>query len=251
MLSRRTIGFLVFASLVVAGCARLGFWQLDRLSARRAANTELQGRIGGPTVDVAELLRDTAALALRPTRMAGRYDYDNGLVLGSRSRQGSPGVHLITPFIRHDSDTAVLVNRGWVYSPDGMTVTDSLWREPESLGSLVIGHADRLVRTAGGSVFSLTPRVVRRLAYDSIAPQFPYPIAPAIVAQEVVDAGAQGAITHPVRLDPPRLSEGSHLSYAIQWFSFALIGVAGMVAVVRRDRRSGEVSRGGGPVARG
>lgn len=38
----------------------------------------------------------------------------------------------------------------------------------------------------------------------------------------------------PRRLQPPELSEGPHLSYAIQWFAFAVMTVAFGVLVVRK-----------------
>ena len=38
-------------------------------------------------------------------------------------------------------------------------------------------------------------------------------------------------------LAAPALDEGPHLSYALQWFAFTLIGVVGMVVLVRADLR--------------
>jgi surfeit locus 1 family protein len=38
------------------------------------------------------------------------------------------------------------------------------------------------------------------------------------------------------RLPPPALDEGPHLSYAIQWFSFAAIALIGGAAVAVRNR---------------
>ena len=44
-------------------------------------------------------------------------------------------------------------------------------------------------------------------------------------------------LDRPVRVPAPALDEGSHQSYAIQWFSFATVAVVGAAAVVRADRR--------------
>ena len=41
----------------------------------------------------------------------------------------------------------------------------------------------------------------------------------------------------PVPIPPEELSEGPHLSYAIQWFTFATIAVVGAVVLLRRERR--------------
>jgi surfeit locus 1 family protein len=41
----------------------------------------------------------------------------------------------------------------------------------------------------------------------------------------------------PLAVDPPPLDEGSHASYAFQWFSFATIAVVGFFVVVIRRRK--------------
>ena len=51
-----------------------------------------------------------------------------------RTRSGSPGVHILTPLRIPESDTALLVNRGWVYSPDARTVDLTRWREVLAFG---------------------------------------------------------------------------------------------------------------------
>ena len=38
----------------------------------------------------------------------------------------------------------------------------------------------------------------------------------------------------PVQMEPLELTEGSHLSYAVQWFIFTLIGLVGYPLVLRR-----------------
>jgi cytochrome oxidase assembly protein ShyY1 len=39
-----------------------------------------------------------------------------------------------------------------------------------------------------------------------------------------------------VRLEPPPLGAGTHLGYALQWFSFALIGLTGWIVLLLRSR---------------
>ena len=38
----------------------------------------------------------------------------------------------------------------------------------------------------------------------------------------------------PLGLDPPELTEGPHLAYAVQWFIFSVIGLIGYPLVLRR-----------------
>jgi surfeit locus 1 family protein len=47
------------------------------------------------------------------------------------------------------------------------------------------------------------------------------------------------------RFTLPVLDDGSHRSYAVQWFSFAVIALVGAGIIVRNDRRQGRVAQRG------
>jgi surfeit locus 1 family protein len=76
---------------------------------------------------------------------------------------------------------------------------------------------------------------VRRLDRDSLAARFPYPVAPVVLV--ALDDSAPPADSVPVRLAAPLLGEGPHQGYAMQWFAFAFIAIAGMLFAVRAERR--------------
>ena len=56
-------------------------------------------------------------------------DYAHELIYAVRTRAGSPGVNLLTPIRLANTDTVVLVNRGWVYLPDGGTIDLGKWHD--------------------------------------------------------------------------------------------------------------------------
>ena len=232
---KATVFFSIFALAISIGCIRLGFWQISRLGERRAANALVTARLREPPVPLASLIGDTA-LRFRRARAVGTYDFPNEFVLTSRSRNGSPGVHVITPLRLAGTDTAVLVNRGWVYAPDGMKVELALYRE-DTASTEVDGFLERYAISRGAVSTPSVARAVRRLDRDSIAARLPYPVAPVILVQQK-DSGEFAAVRRgtPVRVEPPPLDEGSHQAYAIQWFGFALVGIAGTVLVLQRDR---------------
>jgi surfeit locus 1 family protein len=224
--------FCAFALLAAALFLRLGFWQVSRLHERQARNAVIAGQQRATPAPFAALPRDTAAVHYRPASVAGRYDYDHELVLASRTRNGSPGVELLTPVRVAGNDTAILVNRGWVYSPDGGTVDLARWREGDSAN--VNGYAELYSADAGSTVAVSGPRIVRRVSRAEIVAKVPYPVAPFYL----VAVGAAASATHPVRRVLPALDEGSHRSYAVQWFSFAAIALGGALAVVLRERQA-------------
>lgn len=238
-MSRRALAFVLVAVVVAAGCVRLGIWQLHRLAQRRALNAMLAARLESPAVPVQALLPDSTS-AYRRASATGTYDFANELSLAARTHQGSPGVNIVTPLRLAGTDTAILVNRGWVYSPDAERVDFSRWLEHTA--ATVTGYLLPLNRGGRGPAMSpVSPRVVRRLDFDSLAKRLPYPIARFVLVVTPEPRGQAGTPaprdSTPARLPLPLMDEGPHLGYAIQWFSFALIALVGGAVGVRLDRR--------------
>ncbi|MGH9884626.1 MAG: SURF1 family protein, partial [bacterium] len=197
--------FVVFAVLAAAACVRLGFWQLRRLDERKARNALIESRLAAPPVDAAALPRDTAEARFRRVRVAGTIDYAHELIHAARTRRGSPGVHIFTPVRLAGRDTAILVNRGWVYSPDGSTVDLEKWHDRDTV---FVGYAVELPPT-GGSTYTNRPTVLAHLAYDVVARALPYPVSPIYVV--ALDAGdSSSAADRIARLPVPALDNGPH-----------------------------------------
>jgi surfeit locus 1 family protein len=225
--------FLASAFFAALLFIRLGIWQLDRRDERRARNAVVRARLDSAEVDVGELPAESSSRRFRRVRVRGIPDYDHELVLANREPKGSPGVELLTPVRFPGRDTAVIVNRGWVYSPDAATVDLDRWHDRDSV---FIGYVDEMPRTGGGRLAG-RPRVQIPLTLSAIAETLPYPVAPFYV---VVVSDSTPAQDRPARVGFPALDEGPHLSYAIQWFAFALIALGGAAAVVVRSRRGVE-----------
>lgn len=225
-------------AIIIAGvCISLGRWQLERLAQRKALNRTILSRIDRPPVDVQSVANADTARFQR-VLLHGRYDYDNEIVLMMRSRNGSPGVNIVTPLRLPGKDTAILVNRGWVYSPDALDVDLTKWHgERDTIG---VGYIERFARREGVARSPTHPNAYRWLDPDALRGRIPYPIA-----LHYVVATTPGPIeTTPARLSVPDLDEGPHLSYAIQWFSFAAISIIGMIVLTRR-RNGGESAQAG------
>jgi surfeit locus 1 family protein len=227
-MSRRSIVFCAFALVAAALFVRLGFWQLARLRAKVQRNAVIAAQQRAQPVQFASLPADTAAARYRRAVVAGTFDYERELVVSGRTNQGSPGVELVTPLRRTGSDTMVLVNRGWVYSPNAAAVDRARWREGDS--ATVSGYVELYAPDAPATT-AADPRIVRRLSRREVASRVRAPLAPYYLV-----ATGDTASAHPVRREMPVLDEGSHRGYAIQWFAFAAIAIVGALAVVRRER---------------
>ena len=203
---------LVLAVLVAVVCVRLALWQLDRLDQRRERNAAIEAAFKAPPIP-AESSPDSA-LRFRRVTASGRWNYGREAAVPGRTRSGSPGVHIVTPMTLSDGSSEILVNRGWVYSPDARSVDLAQWHEGDR-GTLV-AYVDE-------------PPPSLRAANDEL---YVVALADTISAQEA---------RHPVRLSPPPFDDkGPHLSYAVQWFSFAAIALIGTPLVVLRQRRRRE-----------
>lgn len=227
-MKKKDIAFLIFGTIFALVCIRLGFWQLSRLSERKAFNQELRSRAETPPVDFAAIPRDTGAAHFRRVKISGDYDYAHEIILVERTRDGSPGVNILTPLRMSGSDTAVLINRGWVYAPDAMTVDLSKWREPVQMSGEA--YVQNYSTREGVPQSKSKPNAFRWADRKAISQAIPYPIAPVYL----VLIGGRSPANVPPRIEVPPLDEGPHQSYAIQWFSFAAIAIVGMILYARR-----------------
>jgi surfeit locus 1 family protein len=217
--------------LLAAGFARLGIWQLSRLQQRRAANrVTLAARSAPPVLLPGSVLQQADTLVEHRVIASGRYDHDHDIVLRGEALQGVPGVHLVTPLRMTGTDTALLVDRGFVPAPDALSVEPERLREPGNV--LAEGIAARVGSGGGKPIIHAGRTTWARLDLPALRERLPYPVLPVYLRQ----APRPGVPSFPRRLDPLPIDEGPHLSYAVQWFLFA--GLAGAFAVLVVGRRS-------------
>jgi surfeit locus 1 family protein len=223
---RHTI--LIAVSVIVAAtCVRLGFWQLDRLEGRREVNAMLEGRGDAPERPVTGAPADE--LPYSRVRATGTYDPSHEWILSGRTTaEGAPGNHVLTPLELGDG-TAVVVDRGWV----PLEVTDV---PVTGTAAAAGGH----VTVAGVAMppdetTPASPAPSIATTVDLARAGLPYRLLPVYVLLQTQSPTQQ----LPVPAPPPTFDEGPHLSYAIQWFSFATIAVVGCGVLLVRDHRRG------------
>lgn len=224
--------------VVAAACVRLGIWQLHRLAERRARNAVIVARMLQPPVVLDAVRDDTTGLAYRTAQATGTFDDERTIILAARSLNGDPGVYVLTPLLLGGGGGggAVLVNRGWVPSPDAATVDLARYGAggaPATVRGILLSIPRETVPPRGGF-----RRVWYRLDPRALASQFPYRLEPLLLQLRPEVAGAARL---PRPIPPPAIDEGPHFSYAVQWFSFATIALAGwIVLLLRRERAGGE-----------
>jgi len=242
----------VLALIAAALFVRLGVWQMHRLAERRAKNALLAERLNAAPAPLSSVSLDTASARFRRVTVSGNLDYEHELALVGRALNGSPGVYLVTPLRVDgaDSNPAVLVNRGWVYSPDARVVDLSRWHEPSRV--IVAGYLEEFAADRRApSREAMVARSIRAMNPAVIAELVPYPVLPLYIVAQQVEAAVLEQPTaaradHPVRLSLPEMDEGPHKSYAIQWFSFAVIALVGVSTLIWHDLHKGRATAGTG-----
>jgi surfeit locus 1 family protein len=240
---RWIVGTIICLAIVIL-FVNLGFWQLRRLDERRTRNDLVESRMDQAAVPIDELLQttDDDDAAYRRVTVDGTWQPDSTVLVRSRALHGRPGYHVLGTLVLDDG-SGVIVNRGFVSYGDGDE--DAIRRavEPDSSRATIEGIV-RPTETRGG----IGPRdpaderlsVVNRVDVLRLQQQTDLPLAPVFVQQvEPVPSPGQP----PEILDIPDVgNDGPHLSYAMQWFLFATIGVIGWPLVVRRASRDRESS---------
>jgi len=236
-----TLFAVVLTIAAVLLFARLAFWQLGRAAEKDA----LQAQYAAGQRSVVELTAANATTLTQYQRVSARGHYDSAhqILLDSMpSAMGQPGYRVVTPF-ELEQGGWLLVDRGW-HRP-GATRAD--------LPDVAVGES---ARTVSGQL-SVVPRPgVRLAAAPSGDDRWPrvlnYPeqatieraldrkVLPGLV---LLDADQPDGYE---RAWQARTDMGSerHLSYAVQWFGFAIAAIALFIVLgFRRGQLLDEQSR--------
>ncbi|MFQ5409960.1 MAG: SURF1 family protein [Anaerolineales bacterium] len=233
LISRRWLLSTVLVVIGMGVMVRLGFWQLDRLAQRRAANALVQSRLDAPPVDLTAepLPLEPDDLNLRTGTASGVFDFEREISLRNEAYQGQPGVHLLTPLVLADG-RALLVDRGWL--PYEQSQPEQWAAFHGAAQAEVAGMIRTAQPTPAGADLPPVPELEWfRVDIDAIQRQMPYSLLPVYLqAGPATNAGDALPVTE---LPAIELSEGPHLGYAIQWYLFVVILGVGYVRFVMRQ----------------
>ena len=230
-----------FTTLLVllgtAVCIRLGIWQLDRLTGRRAFNTQVQTMRERAPLDLTSAEFDTLeTMEWRAVTVTGEYDFANQIALRNQYNRDQYGYHLLTPLLF--SGTAVMVDRGWIPA-DGNSAPDD-WRKYDETGVVTVTGQVRLgqAKPDFGGVPDALPAdgsplwVWNNADIEKIALQQPYPVLNVYIQPDVEPEDTEPPIPYQPEIE---LTEGPHFGYALQWFTFATILFLGYPFYLRKQ----------------
>ncbi len=244
LLTPRWIITTLLVIIAVGVMIRLGFWQLDRLRQRRAFNAQVEAQINAPQLNLNAGLvysglqpDQLTGMEYHPVIASGTFDPQNQVVLRNQVNGDMPGYHLLTPFHIEGTNQSVLVDRGFIPMEDSQP---SDWAKYNVSGNVTVkgiirlGHVPQFFGVRDPALATGQTRLDAWNAINlpRIAQQTPYPLLPVYIQAA---PGPNNSTAPIASIDQPDLSDGPHLSYAIQWFSFAAILACGYPFFVRKQ----------------
>jgi surfeit locus 1 family protein len=208
------------AAACAAGIA-LGNWQARRADEKRALGERLEVALRAPAVELPSVSVDPKQFALRRVAARGRFVAEHTVYLYNKLRRGRVGYEVLTPLRISNSESQVLVNRGWTETPQAPTPQGEVRIE-----GIALERLPRVLQlkesTKGG--------VRQTLDIGEFAAETGLRLQPIVIEQHS-DTGDGLA------RDWPRPDAGieKHQSYAVQWYSLAALAVA--LALVFSFRR--------------
>jgi len=219
------------AALLVPLFISFGQWQWNKASVKGDLQSLLDARSAEPPVQIPGTPADAQALRYRRVSARGVYEPARQILIDNRIYREQAGYHVVTPLHIEGSDMRVLVNRGWIPAPAEHR------QIPEVATPSGLVEVSGMAIVPGTRFFTLGAddargksewqRVWQNLDLRGYSAAVGFPLQP-VVVQLDPDSAAGGFAREWPRPDE-RLEK--HLSYALQWWGFALATVAIWIAV--------------------
>lgn len=235
--SPRWLGYLSLVLVFAVICSLLGAWQFARRGEARTEIDRIDANYDAQAVPIGSLLPKLDSFdddaKWSPVLLEGEYVVDEQLLVRGRPFNGRAGFEVLVP-LRLADGSLFIVDRGWIpVSDDGLTPT-TVPAPPTGqvtvIARLKAGEAEIAGRTTIEATNQFAtihlPEIAERLGQPT------YTGAYGLVASESPEpAETPFASARPIR------DEGPHLSYALQWYVFALLGFIGYGWAIRHEYR--------------
>ena len=228
----RWLSWFLLASVFAAACVALATWQFDR---RDQAVSKIERMVENydqspiQFEEIAELSVDQVTpYEWMPVQLQGTYLTEQELLIRNRPIAGQPGFLQIVPFQLTNGDV-VIIERGWI--PADSDLAPAVSMTPGSEAKSVVARVRLSELTPNrdspiGFATSIHLESLEELLGLEMEQQFYL----RLISES---PGEQGS---PQPLRRPTLDEGNHLSYAVQWILFALMGFFALFWAIRQER---------------
>jgi cytochrome oxidase assembly protein ShyY1 len=227
----RWTGWFLAVSIFAIACVALASWQIDRRSEavskiqRVAANYDL------PPIafeEISELNEDSVvAFEWRNVELSGQYLVEKTLLVRNRAIAGQPGFVQLVPF-QLSTGEVVVIERGWISADSDLNPSDAFLpsdSQKEVIARVRLSEEIPNRESPEGQLTSINLGEIEVLLDNSLQTNF--------YLRLVSESPAEPSYPQP--LSRPVLDEGNHLSYAVQWIIFAVMGFFALFWAIRQE----------------
>jgi len=235
--NRRKNSWVSWAILVISftiACWFLSQWQFDRQAEVVAKNQLIEANYNAEPKPLAELLEAgqnwDSSLEFRSVNLTGKYIPEASYIVRNRPFNAYPGFLQLIAF-ETTQGSVIWIERGWLPTGSTADTPDQIPEVSDEERTLEIrlrpAEPD-LDRTAPeGQLSSIyLEEVSFTLGKENV-----YTQAYGRLISETPETTRGQAIPKPI------LSEGNHLSYALQWILFALMSIGAVIWTLSQERR--------------
>jgi cytochrome oxidase assembly protein ShyY1 len=230
-----TLGMLALVAVTVP----LGNWQRHRAAEKEALAAQFQAAAANTAVVLTGEERDAAGLVYRTVRATGEFDATHELLIDNKLHAGRPGFHVVAPLCFAAARRCVLVNRGWIAQD---ATRSNLPSTPPPAGSVTVEGRATVPPQRYLELDREDPRarLQQNLDIGRVAAATGLDLLPIVIEQS-------DPVVPPDRLlrdwPPPDFNVDRHLSYMLQWYSFAALAI-GLWLALNWRMRDGSDPRG-------
>lgn len=236
LVSKQWAGYLALVIVFAVVCSGLGMWQLARRAQAQAEISRVDANFDAEAVPLTDALPTLESFdesqKWLPVEVTGTYLRDEEVLVRNRARNINPGFEVLTPLLLANGDVFI-VDRGWVPTGDRQNEPDAVPAAPSGEVTVVArlkqGEPILEGRTATGNQVATInlPTMADRLGADTYTGAYGL-----MKTEDPATTERPAAVLRPAR------DEGPHLSYAFQWFVFALMAFVGLGWAARQEYRS-------------
>ncbi|WP_109209357.1 MULTISPECIES: SURF1 family protein [Microbacterium] len=232
--------YIALAVVFAIACAFLSNWQFTRNEERSAQLALVAQNYDAVPVPLADVIPADGELdpqdEWRPVILTGTYLADDELLVRNRPHGGTSAFEVLVPF-QLDDGRVLLVDRGWVPPGQDQPVPDAVPAPPTGDATVVVRlrPGEPLPSSGRSAPEGQVPTINLGLVADTVSPAAGGALEQS--AYGVMVSEDPAPVTAPSALEAPSEDPGPHLSYAIQWILFAIMGFVFIGYVIRTERR--------------
>lgn len=237
--------YFTLAILFALVCIWLSQWQFSRNDSRSAQIELVAQNYDAPIVPIAEILPEEQhyqdELRYRTVSVTGHYLAQEQLLVRNRPHGGTSSFEILVPFVTTDGET-LLINRGWVPPASNSPLPDSIPAPPVGEVTITarVSPSEPLPNSGRGAPHGQLPTIHVPSVRDEVPINYQerFRDDAYFVLSNETPAPAHAANPIPA----PSQDPGPHLSYAIQWILFAVMGFAFIFSILRTELKTRKLS---------